>query len=75
MLLSEKANQLGHDSIGIRGRRLTSVLLVLSALLGYLAGVTGLTDLVGKTAVARPRHCGRDYHDRRHPRAYDAEIR
>jgi hypothetical protein len=52
LLLSEKANQLGHDSIGTRGRRLTRVLLVLSALLGYLAGVTGLTDLVGKTAVA-----------------------
>jgi hypothetical protein len=28
------------------------VLLILSALFGYLAGVTGLTDLVGKTAVA-----------------------
>lgn len=52
LVLSEKANQLGHDSIGTLGRRLTSVLLVLSAILGYLAGITGLTDLVGKTAVA-----------------------
>lgn len=52
LVLSEKANQLGHDSIGTWGRRLTSALLILSAILGYLAGVTGLTGLVGKTAVA-----------------------
>jgi hypothetical protein len=52
LLLSMKANQLGHDSVGGRGRRATSVLLVLSALLGYLAGVTGLADLIGKTVVA-----------------------
>jgi hypothetical protein len=52
LLLSAKANQLGHDSIGTLGRRLTQGLLILSAILGYLAGVTGLTDLVGKTTVA-----------------------
>lgn len=52
LLLSAKANQLGHDSIGTLGRRLTQGLLILSAILGYLAGVAGLTDLVGKTAVA-----------------------
>ena len=75
LLLSEKANQLGHDSIGTRGRRLTRVLLVLSALLGYLAGVTGLTDLVGKTAVAVLGIAAGVITNRCHPRAYDAEIR
>ena len=51
LVLSEKANQLAHDAIGILTRRLTTSLLVLSAVLGYVAGFTGLADLAGKTAV------------------------
>jgi hypothetical protein len=49
--LSEKANQLAHDAIGIRCRRLTTGLLVLSAVLGYAAGFTGLGDVMGNAGV------------------------
>jgi hypothetical protein len=51
LVLSEKANQLAHDAIGIRCRRLTTGLLVLSAVLGYAAGFTGLGDAMGKAGV------------------------
>ena len=49
LLLSEKANQLGHASIGARGRRWTIGFLVLSTLLACIAGSTGLADLINKT--------------------------
>ena len=52
MILSVKANQLAHDAIGTRGRRLTTGLLILSAILGYLAGVSALAHFIGKTAAA-----------------------
>ncbi len=51
LVFSEKVNQLAHDEIAARGRKLTNGLLVLSAVLGYLAGVSGLADLVGKVWV------------------------
>jgi hypothetical protein len=34
MILAVRANELAHDATGARGRRLTTSLLVLSALLG-----------------------------------------
>lgn len=52
LLFSEKANQLAHARIGARGRRGTNGLLVLSAVLGYFAGFSGLVNLVGKTWVS-----------------------
>jgi hypothetical protein len=52
LLLSEKANQLGHASIGVRGRSWTNGFLVLSALLACVAGSTGLADLISKTWVS-----------------------
>lgn len=51
LIFSEKANQLAHDAIGVRCRRLTTGLLVLSAVLGYAAGFTGLGDAMGKAGV------------------------
>lgn len=52
LLLSEKANQLGHASIGSRGLFWTTVFLAISALLGCVAGSTGLADLISKTWVS-----------------------
>jgi len=52
LVLSEKANQLAHDAIGVRGRRLANGLAVLATLSGVASGVTGLADLAGKTGVA-----------------------
>jgi hypothetical protein len=48
LILSEKANQLAHDAIGIRCRRITTGLVVLSAVLGYSAGASP----VAKTLLA-----------------------
>ena len=51
-ILSEKANQLAHDAIGTWGRRSTNGLLFLSAVLGYGAGFSGLSDWIGKQGTA-----------------------
>jgi hypothetical protein len=52
LLISEKANQLGHNAKGNQGRRWTNILLGFSALLGVFAGSTGLADLVSKMWVS-----------------------
>lgn len=52
LLISEIANQLGHNAIGHRGRRWVNFFLGLSALLGAVAGSVGLADLVSKTWVS-----------------------
>ena len=52
LLISEKANQLGHNAKGDQGRWWTNSFLGLSAVLGAVAGSTGLADLVSKTWVS-----------------------
>jgi hypothetical protein len=52
LLISEKANQLGHNAKGNQGRWWANSFLGLSALLGAVAGSTGLADLVSKTWVS-----------------------
>ena len=52
LLLSEKANQIAHNSIGVFGRRWTTRFLALSITLGCIAGSTGLADLISKTWVS-----------------------
>jgi len=51
LLLSEKANQLGHARIGERGRFWTNTFLLISTLLGIAAGATGLADLISNREV------------------------
>lgn len=52
LLISEKANQLGHNAKGNQERWWTNGFLGLSALLGVVAGSAGLADLVSKTWVS-----------------------
>lgn len=52
LLISEKANQLGHNAKGNQGRWWTNSFLGLSMLLGAVAGSTGLANLVSKTWVS-----------------------
>lgn len=52
LLISEKANQLGHNAKGDQGRWWTNSFLGFSAILGAVAGSTGLADLVSKTWVS-----------------------
>jgi hypothetical protein len=52
LLISEKANQLGHNAKGNQGRWWTNGFLGLSALLAAVAGSTGLADLVSKTWIS-----------------------
>lgn len=52
LLLAAKANALGHASMAVRERWLTNGFLILSAVLGYVAGFNGLADLVSKTWVS-----------------------
>jgi hypothetical protein len=51
LLLSAKANALGHNSVGIGARRLLNVLLVTSLVLSVVAGFTGLRDILSKTCI------------------------
>jgi len=52
LLLSEDANHLAHASVGVRRRFWTNAFLGFSALLGCVAGSTGLADLLSKTWVS-----------------------
>lgn len=51
LVWSAKANELGHGYIGARGRRWSTVFMFVSGILGYVAGFSGLADLVSKTWV------------------------
>jgi hypothetical protein len=74
LLFSEKANQLAHARIGARGRRWTNGLLVLSAVLGYVAGFSGLVNLVGKTWVSLIALAARHFNHRRDSSFDNIEI-
>lgn len=52
LLISERANYLGHNAKRAQGQRWTNSIVGLSALLGVVAGSTGLADLVSKTWVS-----------------------
>jgi len=52
LLLSAKANAIGHTRVGRSGRALTNVVLGASALLSYIASYSGLNSLVSKGWVS-----------------------
>jgi hypothetical protein len=52
LLWSAKANELGHGYLGTRGRRWSTIFIYVSGILGYVAGFSGLADLISTRWVS-----------------------
>jgi hypothetical protein len=51
LILSTRANRLGHNDLGVRGRRTGTALLVVSGVSSLAATITGLGEIIGKAGI------------------------